>query len=118
MLDPRLYYTLLNTRQQELADQAARDRLAASQRTQRRALGGLLKAAGTVLLALGMRLRGEPAPASPHPADAALLSDQRLSKANGHSADWPIVSQEDGSASATSTGVALKRRPAPSEACS
>ena len=51
MLDPRLQYTLLQARQRELAEQAARDRFAASQRAERHALGRLLTAAGTAMLA-------------------------------------------------------------------
>ena len=78
MLDPRLQLTLLHARQRELAEQAARDRLAASQRAERHALGRLLTAAGTALLALGTRLRGAPAPEH--------VSDRRLVEANGHSA--------------------------------
>jgi hypothetical protein len=80
MLDSRLLYTLLHARQRELEEQAARDRLAASQRAERHALGRLLTAAGTALLALGTRLHGAPAPAPEH------VSDRRLVEANGHSA--------------------------------
>ena len=63
MLDPRLQLTLARMRQRELEEQAARDRFAASQRAERHALGRLLTAAGTALLALGTRLHGAPAPA-------------------------------------------------------
>jgi hypothetical protein len=87
MLDPRLLYTQLHARQRELAEQAARDRLAASQRAERHALGRLLTAAGTALLALGTRLRGAPAPAPEH------VSDRRLVEANGHSAQLDAVCQ-------------------------
>ncbi len=78
LVDPRLQYTELHTRQQELAEQAARDRLAASQRAERHALGRLLTAAGTALLALGARLHGAPAPEH--------VSDRRPVEANSHSA--------------------------------
>jgi hypothetical protein len=87
MLDPRLQITQFQVRQRELEEQAARDRLAASQRTERHALGRLLTAAGTALLALGARLHGEPAPAPEH------VSDQRLVEANGHSAQLDAVCQ-------------------------
>ena len=83
MLDPRLRYTLLHARQRELAEQAARDRLAASQRAERHALGRLLTAAGTALLALGTRLHGAP----------AHVSDRRLVETNGHSAQLDAVCQ-------------------------
>jgi len=83
MLDPR--YTEVHARQRELAEQAARDRLAASQRAERHALGRLLTAAGTALLALGTRLHGAPAPAP--------VSDRRLVEANGHSAQLDAVGQ-------------------------
>jgi hypothetical protein len=118
MLDPRLQYTQLHTRQQELVEQATGDRLAASQRVNQKALGGLLTTVGTALLALGMRLRGERAPASSQLADAALSPGRRLAEASGHSAEGTAVSQQDGSAAATSTRVALKKRSSPSEACS
>ena len=85
MLDPRLLYAQLHARQRELAEQAARDRLAASQRAERHALGRLLTAAGTALLALGTRLHGAPAPAPEH------VSDRRLVEANGHSAQLDAV---------------------------
>ena len=87
MLDPRLQYTLLHARQRELAEQAARDRLAASQRAERHTLGRLLAAAGTALLALGARLHDAPAPAPEH------VSDRRLVEANGHSAQLDAVCQ-------------------------
>ena len=51
MRDPRLQYSELQARQQELLEQAARDRLAASQRVNQKAVGGLLTAAGEALLA-------------------------------------------------------------------
>jgi len=86
MLDPRLLYTQLHARQRELEEQAARDRLAASQRAERHALGRLLTAAGTALLALGTRLRGAPTPAPEH------VSDRRMVEANGHSAQLDAVS--------------------------
>ena len=76
MLDPRLLYTQFQARQRELEEQAARDRLAASQRVSQKALGRLLTAAGTALLALGTRLYGAP----------EHVSDRRLVEANGHSA--------------------------------
>ena len=87
MLDPR--YTEVHARQRELAEQAARDRLAASQRAERHALGRLLTAAGTALLALGTRLHGAPAPAP------APVSDRRLVEANGHSAQLDAVCQPE-----------------------
>ena len=87
MLDPRLLYTQFQARHRELAEQAARDRLAASQRAERHALGRLLTAAGTALLALGTRLHGAPAPAPAH------VSDRRLVEANGHSAQLDAVCQ-------------------------
>ena len=87
MLDPRLLYTQLHARQRELAEQAARDRFAASQRAERHALGRLLTAAGTALLALGTRLHGAPAPAPEH------VSDRRLVEVNGHSAQLDAVCQ-------------------------
>ena len=89
MLDPRLLYTEVHARQRELAEQAARDRLAASQRAERHALGRLLTAAGTALLALGTRRHGAPAPA-PEPEH---VSDRRLVEANGHSAQLDAVCQ-------------------------
>ena len=85
MLDPRLLFTQLQARQRELEDQAARDRLAASQRAERHALGRLLIAAGTALLALGARLHGAPAPEH--------ASVRRLAEANGHSAQLDAVCQ-------------------------
>jgi hypothetical protein len=91
MLDPRLLYTQLHARQRELAEQAARDRLAASQRAERHALGRLLTAAGTALLALGTRLHGAPAPAPEHVSEH--VSDRRLVEANGHSAQVDAVCQ-------------------------
>ena len=91
MLDPRLQYTQFHVRHRELEEQAARDRLAASQRTERHAFGRLLIAAGTALLALGTRLRGAPAPA-PEPAPEHV-SDGRLVEANGHSAQLDTVCQ-------------------------
>src|SRR5690349_21759703 len=63
MLDPRLQLAQFHARQRELEEQAARDRLAASLRTERHALWRLLTAAGTALLALGTRLHGAPDPA-------------------------------------------------------
>ena len=87
MLDPRLLYTQLHARQRELAEQAARDRLAASQHAERHALGRLLTAAGTALLALGTRLHGAPAPAPEH------VPDRRLVEANGHRAQLDAVCQ-------------------------
>ena len=89
MLDPLrdLQYTRLHARQRELAEQAARDRLAASLRAERHTLGRLLTAAGTALLALGTRLHGAPAPAPEH------VSDRRLVEANGHSAQSDAVCQ-------------------------
>jgi hypothetical protein len=89
MLDPRLQYTQFHVRQRELEEQAARDRLAASQRAERHVLGRLLTAAGTALLALGARLHGapEPAPAPEH------VSDRRLVEANGRSAQLDTVCQ-------------------------
>src|SRR5262249_25998298 len=87
MLDPRLQYTEVQRRQRELAEQAARDRLAASQHAERHALGRLLTAAGTALLALGRRLHGAPAPAPEH------VSDRRLVAANGPSAQVNAVCQ-------------------------
>ena len=89
MLDPRLLYTQLHARQRELAEQAARDRFAASQRAERHTLWRLLTAAGTALLALGTRLHGAPAPA-PAPEH---VSDRRLVEANGHSAQLDAVCQ-------------------------
>ena len=89
MLDPRLLFTHLQARQRELEDQAARDRLAASQRAERHALWPLLTAAGTALLALGTRRHGAPAPA-PEPEH---VSDRRLVEANGHSARLDAVCQ-------------------------
>ena len=89
MLDPRLLYTQLHARQRELAEQAARDRLAASQRAERHALGRLLTAAGTALLALGARLHGAPAPA-PAPEH---VPDQRLVEANDHNVQVDAVCQ-------------------------
>jgi len=71
MLDPRLQYTQFHVRQRELEEQAARDRLAASQRAERHALGRLLTAAGTALIALGTRLHGAPAPE--HVSDRRLV---------------------------------------------
>jgi hypothetical protein len=118
MLDPRLQYAQLHARQQELAERAARDRLAASQHTERHALGNLLTAAGTALLALGTRLRGQKVPAWPYLADAVPSSDQRHSEASGHSARWIIVRQQDDSAAIGSTRVALNRDPTASEECS
>ena len=87
MLDPRqqILYTQLHARQQELAEQAARDRLAASQRAARHALGRLLTAAGTALLALGTRLHGTPAPEH--------VSDRRQVEANGYSAQLDAICQ-------------------------
>jgi hypothetical protein len=85
MLDPRLPYDLLRARQRELAEQAARDRLAASQRAERHALGRLLIAVGTALLALGTRLHGTPAPEH--------VSDRRRVEANDHSAQEDAVCQ-------------------------
>jgi len=85
MLDPRLLYTQSHARQRELAEQAVRDRLAASQRAERHALGRLLTAAGTALIALGTRLHGAPAPEH--------VSDRRLVEANGHSAQLDAVCQ-------------------------
>ena len=85
MLDPRLQLTLLHARQGELAEQAARDRFAASQHAERHALGRLLIAAGTALLALGTRLHGAPAPVH--------VSDRLLVEANGHSAQLDAVCQ-------------------------
>ena len=85
MLDPRLLFTQLQARQRELEDQAARDRLAASQRAERHALGRLLTAAGTALLALGARLQGAPTPEH--------VSDRRLVEANGHSAQVDALCQ-------------------------
>ena len=87
MLDPRLLYTQLHARQRELAEQAARDRFAASQHAERHALGRLLIAAGTALLALGTRLHGATAPAPEH------VSDRRLVEAKGHSAQLDAVCQ-------------------------
>ena len=87
MLDPRLQLTLLHARQGELAEQAARDRFAASQHAERHALGRLLIAAGTALLALGTRLHGATAPAPEH------VSDRRLVEAKGHSAQLDAVCQ-------------------------
>jgi hypothetical protein len=87
MLDPRLQLTLLHARQGELAEQAARDRFAASQHAERHALGRLLIAAGTALLALGTRLHGATAPEPEH------VSDRRLVEANGHSAQLDAVCQ-------------------------
>ena len=87
MLDPRLQLTQFHVRQRELEEQAARDRLAASQRAERHALGRLLTAVGTALLALGTRLHGAPAPAPEH------TSDRRLVEANGHSAQLDAVCQ-------------------------
>src|SRR6185437_12362299 len=87
MLDPRLQFTQFHVRQRELAEQAARDRFAASQRAERHALGRLLTAAATALLALGTRLQGAPAPAPEH------VSDRRLVEANGHSALLDAVCQ-------------------------
>ena len=89
MLDPRLLYTEVHARQLTLAQQAARDRLAASQRAERHTLGRLLTAAGTALLALGARLHGAPAPAPEH------VSDRRLAEANGHSAQLDAVCQPE-----------------------
>src|SRR5579872_6514559 len=91
MLDPRLLYTQWQARHRELAEQAARDRLAAaaSQRAERHSLGRLLTAAGTALLALGTRLHGAPAPAPEH------VSDRRLVEANGHSAQLDAVRQPE-----------------------
>ncbi len=85
MLDPRLQYMQFQARQRELEDQAARDRLAASQRAERHTLGCLLTEAGTALLALGTRLHGAPAPEH--------VSDRRLVEANGHSAQLDAVCQ-------------------------
>ncbi len=85
MLDPRLQLAQFHARQRELEEQAARDRLAASQRAERHALGRLLTAAGTALLALGTRLHGAPAPEH--------VSDRRLVEANGHSAHSDAVCQ-------------------------
>jgi hypothetical protein len=85
MLDPRLLYTLVQARQRELAEQAARDRLAASQRAECHALGRLLTAAGTSLLVLGIRRHGALAPEH--------ISDRRLVAANGHSAQVDAVCQ-------------------------
>ncbi len=85
MLDPRLLYTQFQARQRELEEQAARDRLAASQRAERHALGRLLTAAGTALLALGTRLYSAPAPEH--------VSDRRLVEANDHSAQLDAVCQ-------------------------
>ncbi len=89
MLDPRLLYTQSHARQREMEEQAARDRFAASQRAERHALGRLLTAAGTALLALGARLHGAPAPAPDH------VSDRRLVEANGHSAQLDAVCQPE-----------------------
>jgi hypothetical protein len=93
MLDPRLLYTLLQARQRELEEQAARDRLATSQREERYALGRLLTAAGTALLALGTRLHvhGAPAPEPEHVSEH--VSDRRLVEANGQSAQVDAVCQ-------------------------
>ena len=88
MLDPRLQYTQFHVRHRELEEQAARDRLAASQRAERHALGRLLTAAGTALLALGTRLHGAPAP-----EHAEHVSDRRLVEVNGHSAQLDAVCQ-------------------------
>ena len=85
MLDPRLLYTQLQARQRELAEQAALDRFAASQRAERHALGRLLTAAGTALLALGTRLHGAPAPEH--------VSDRRLVEANDHNVQLDVVCQ-------------------------
>jgi hypothetical protein len=85
MLDPRLLYTQLQARQRELEEQAARDRLAASQRAERHVLGRLLTAVGTALLALGTRLHSAPAP--------ERVSDRRLVEANGHSAQMDALCQ-------------------------
>lgn len=87
MLDPRLQLTQFHMRQRELEEQAARERLAASQRAERHTLGRLLTAAGTALLALGARLHGAAAPAPEH------VSDRRLVEANGHSAQLDAVCQ-------------------------
>ena len=87
MLDPRLLYTQLHARQRELEEQAARDRFAASQRAERHALGRLLTAVGTALLALGTRLHGAPAPAPEH------TSDRRLVEAHSHSAQLDAICQ-------------------------
>ena len=87
MLDPRLLYTQLQARQRELAEQAARDRFAASQRAERYALGRLLTAAGTALLALGARLHSAPRPTPER------VSDGRLVEAHGHSAQLDAVCQ-------------------------
>jgi hypothetical protein len=85
MLDPHLFYTQFLARQRELEEQAARHRFAASQHAERQALGRLLTAAGTALLALGTRLHGAPAPEH--------VSDRRLVEANGHSAQLDAVCQ-------------------------
>jgi hypothetical protein len=87
MLDPRIQLTLAHARQRELEEQAARDRLAAARHTERHALGRLLTAAGTALLALGTRLHGAPALAPEH------VSDRRLVEVNGHSAQVDAVCQ-------------------------
>ena len=91
MLDPRLQLTQFHVRQRELEEQAARDRLAASQRAERHTLGRLLTAAGTALLALGTRLHGAPAPE--HAEHAKHVSDRRLVEVNGHSAQLDAVCQ-------------------------
>ena len=85
MLDPRLQLTQFHVRQRELEEQAARDRFAASQRAERHALGRLLTAAGTALLALGTRLHVAPAPEH--------VSDRPLVEAKGHSAQFDAVCQ-------------------------
>ncbi len=90
MLDPRLLYTQFQARQRELEEQAARDRLAASQRAQRHTLGRLLTAAGTALLALGTRRHGAPVHGAPAPEH---VSDRRLVEASGHSAQLDAVCQ-------------------------
>ena len=87
MLDPQLLYTQLHARQVELAEQAARDRLAASQRAERHALGRLLNTAGTALLALGTRLHGAPAPEH--------VSDGSPVEANDHSAQLDAACQPE-----------------------
>ena len=91
MLDPRLLYTQLHARQRELEEQAARDRLAASQRAERHTLGRLLTAAGTALLALGARLHGAPTHVPEHVPEH--VPDRRLVEANGHSAQLDAVYQ-------------------------
>jgi hypothetical protein len=117
MRDPRLQHELFQARQPGLIKQAAGDRLAVSRRAERRALGDVLAAVGRALLALSVRLGGEPA-LSPVSAETAPRHGCGAQQ-NGHTEEWAEAARHvEGAAAVTSTLVALRSRPTASNACS